>query len=407
MSSAAHVGVSAGRLATGRATLGSPSVVLFLALFASQAGVLVLAPILGDLSDEFGVSLAAAGQVRFLAAPLAAIVALVAGRTLSRFSPRSLLAVGATLVGAGSIASAAAPSFTLLALAQVPTWAGAATLTAAGIAAAGAWSEPEQRMKVVAHALAGAPTAWIVGMPLIGLVAEIHWRLVFLALPLPAALLAGIAVASRPAGTPIGGGARASFAGLLGRRPARRWALGELLASSAWSGTLVFSGALFTEVYGASPTKTGVALAVVAAAFLLGNQLGGRLDQARARRTMLEASVAASLGVALTWALFPGMAVTVVLMSLASFVTSARTVSATAYGFSVSGDLGREVGAIRAATMQAGYLVGSSIGGLALALGGFGALAVAFGGLFVASTLPHVCLRRPACPARFAAQPVG
>lgn len=183
---------------------------------------------------------------------------------------------------------------------------------------------------------------------------------------------------------------------------AREWALGELFASSAWSGTLVFSGALFTEVYGTSPTETGIALAVVAAAFLLGNQVGGRLDQARARRTMLEASVAASLGVALTWAFFPGVAVTVVLMGLASFVTAARTVAATAYGFAVSGDLGREVGAMRGATMQAGYLIGSSVGGVALALGGFEALAVAFGALLVASTLPHVCVPRSACRAQIA-----
>lgn len=125
MSTPAHLGVTAAHLSTRRAVLGSPSVVLFLALFASQAAVLVLSPILGDVADEFGVSIAAAGQVRFLAAPLAAVVALVAGKALARFSPRSLLAVGAALVGAGSVGSAAAPSFTLLALAQVPTWAGA------------------------------------------------------------------------------------------------------------------------------------------------------------------------------------------------------------------------------------------------------------------------------------------
>ena len=404
MSTAVHGSDTWSSSAHDRALLGSPSVVLFLALFASQAGVLVLSPILGDVADEFGVSIAAAGQVRFLAAPLAAIAALVTGRMLARSSPRALLSVGAGLVGVGSIASAAAPSFTFLALAQVPTWVGAATLTAAGIAAAGAWSEPEQRMKVVAQALAGAPAAWIVGMPLIGVVAEVNWRLVFLALPLPATLVVAVALGSRPSDAPIGG-IRASFAGLLGRRHARRWALGELLASSAWSGTLVFSGALFTDVYGASATETGIALSVVAGAFLLGNQLGGRLDPARARRTMLEASVAASLGVVLTWAFFPGVAATIVLMSLASFVTAARTVSATAHGFALSGDLGREVGAIRAATMQAGYLVGSSVGGLALAIGGFEALALAFGGLFVASTLPHLCLRREVCPVRFAVQP--
>jgi hypothetical protein len=44
------------------------------------------------------------------------------------------------------------------------------------------------------------------------------------------------------------------------------------------------------------------------------------------------------------------------------------------------------------------------LGGLALAIGGFSALAVAFGGLFLASTLPYVCVRQ-ACRTRLALEP--
>ena len=400
MSAVLHAEVTPG----GRsAALASPSVVLFLALFASQAGVLVLAPILSDVASEFGVSIAAAGQLRILAAPLAAVVAVAAGRSLVRLSPRALLGTGSALLAIGSTASAAAPTFVLLALAQVPMWTGVALLLAAGIAATAAWSEPERRTRVVAHALAGPPAAWIVGMPVIGVVAEVHWRLAFLALPLPAALLTALAVARRPADVPIGG-ARASLAGLLGRRDARRWALGELLANSAWTGTLVFSGALFTEVHGMSLTATGVALALVAVAYLAGNQWAGRSDPARARRTMLEASVAAALAVALTWSIAPSVAVTLALFGVAAFLAATRTVAGTVYGFAMAGDLAREVGSIRAATTQIGYLIGSQVGGLALAVGGFDALAVAFGGLFLAATLPYLCVRAT-CRSRLAFEP--
>jgi predicted MFS family arabinose efflux permease len=351
-----------------------------------------MSPILADVASDFGMSIAEAGQLRILAAPLAAVVALAAGRLLVRFSPRALLVVGSVLLAAGSLASAAAPTFSLLALAQVPTWAGVAILIAAGVAATAAWSEPERRTKLVAHALAGPPAAWIVGMPVIGLVAEIDWRLTFLALPLPAALVALLAVAARPRDVPVAG-ARASLAGLLGRHDARRWALGELVANSAWTGTLVFSGALFTEVHGASSAATGMALALVAAAYLAGNQWAGRIAPERARRTMLEASVAASAAVTLTWALVPAVAVTLAIFGIAAFVAAARTVAGTVYGFALAGDLGREVGAMRAATTQIGYLVGSLVGGVALAAGGFGALGLAFGGLFLVSTLPY--LMRP------------
>jgi DHA1 family inner membrane transport protein len=372
--------------------LASPSLVLFLALFASQAGVLVLSPILSDVAADFGVSIAAAGQLRIIAAPLAAVVALGAGSALVRFSPRALLAVGSALLGLGSVASAAAPTFELLAIAQVPMWAGIAVLVAAGVAAAAAWSEPERRTRVVAHALAGPPAAWIAGMPVIGLVAEVHWRLAFLALPLPAALLAGLAVAGRPRDLPLTGRGT-SLSGLLRLPDARRWALGELLANSAWAGTLVFSGALLTEEYGLSTTVTGVALGGVAVAYLVANQLAGGMRDGAARRAMIACSVGASIAVALNWGFTPAVGVTLVFFSVSAAMAATRTVAGTVYGFTVAGDLGREVGTVRAVTTQSGYLIGSLVGGAALAVAGFVGLGIAFGGLFLASTLPYVAVR--------------
>lgn len=388
---------AAGRGASVRDGLASPSLALFLALFASQSGVLVLSPILSDVADDFGVSIATAGQLRIVAAPLAAAVALLAARSLVRFSPRALLGAGSVLVALGSVASALAPSFAALALAQVPLWAGISLLLTAAIAASAAWSTTESRTRVVASMYAGPPAAWIVGMPLIGVVAEVDWRLAFLVLPLPAALLAGLAVAGRPQDAPLAG-AGTSLRGLLRRSTPRRWALGELLATSAWAGTLVYSGALLTDGYGMTTTATGVALAAVAVAYLLGNQRAGRGSPDRARSTMLVTSVVGAVAVALTWAFTPAVAVTLVVFAISGAMVATRTVTSTVYGFSVAGDLGREVAAARAVTTQLGYLVGSLAGGAAFALGGFPALAVAFGGLLLASTLPYASFqlgRRP------------
>ena len=371
-----------------RDRLASPALVLFLALFASQSGVLVLSPILSDVADDFGVSIATAGQLRIVAAPLAAAVALLAARSLVRFSPRALLGAGSALVSLGSVASALAPSFAALVLAQVPLWAGISLLLTAAIAASAAWSTPESRTRVVASMYAGPPTAWIVGMPLIGVVAEVDWRLAFLVLPLPAALLAGFAAAGRPHDAPLAA-TGTSLRDLLRRPAPRRWALGELLATSAWAGTLVYSGALLTDGYGMTTTATGVALAAVAVAYLLGNQRAGRSSPDRARSTMLATSVVGAAAVVLTWAFTPAVAVTLVVFAISGAMVATRTVVATVYGFSVAGNLGREVAAARAVTTQLGYLVGSLAGGAAFALGGFPALAAAFGGLLLASTLPY------------------
>src|SRR6185503_19215751 len=50
----------------------------------------------------------------------------------------------------------------------------------------------------------------------------------------------------------------------------------------------------------------------------------------------------------LTWAFTPAVAVTLVVFAISGAMVATRTVTATVYGFSVAGDLGREVAAARA-----------------------------------------------------------
>jgi len=377
----------------------SPSAALFMCVFTSQAAVLVLSPILVDVARDFDVSTAAAGQLRIVAAPLAAVVAVVVARKAGSLPYRLLLAGGAGLVAGGSVGSAVAPSFETLAVAQVPLWIGVAMLVAGGIGAAGSWSAPAERTRLVARSLAGAPAAWIAGMPTIGWVAETDWRLAFLAVPLPAAVVTLILLAAIPGGaaerqtTP-------SLVGLLRKPRAGWWAFGELLAMSAWAGTLVFSGALFIETYGASPRLTGIVLATVAGAYLVGNVLGGRTSGACARRALAWSNVAAAVSVSLTWLITPNLLFTVTVFGLAAAIVAARTVIGTTYGFAIGGERTLEVGAARAALTQVGYLVGSLLGGAALAIGGRTAVGVAFGSLFLAAAAPYLSMWNARCEQR-------
>ncbi len=375
----------------------SPALVLFMCVFTSQAAVLVLSPILVEVARDLNVSTAVAGQVRVFAAPVALVVAVLVARSAGRLPLRYLLFVGSALVAVGSIASAAAPSFIVLALAQVPLWAGVAVLVAGGVGAAGSWTAAEARSRVLARALAGAPAAWVVGMPTIGLVAGVSWRLAFVVVPLPAAVATcAVLLKQRPESAAPRTGA--SLTGLLRQRGARPWLLGELLAMSSWAGTLVFSGALFVEVYGVSPRLTGVLLATVALAYLGGNALGGHIHHECLRRALARGNVAAAATVTLTWLIKPHVVVTLVLFSLTAVVVAARTVVGTAYGFALAGERKLEVGAARSAIQHAGYLVGSFVGGAALALGGYSAIGIAFGLMFLAATAPYLSAWAARCP---------
>ena len=100
-------------------TRPQPALILFLAVFAAQAGFLVLTPILPDVAGEFGVSTAMAGGLRIASGLAGTAVALTLGLTAPRLGLRDLVAAGLLLVGLGSVTGAAAPTFAVLAVSQV------------------------------------------------------------------------------------------------------------------------------------------------------------------------------------------------------------------------------------------------------------------------------------------------
>ena len=244
---------------------------LFLSLFAAQAGVIAAAPVLALLADDLGVSTAVAGQLRTVAGISAALTALAAAPVSRVLSLRRQLLAGAVLLGLGSLASACAPSFVVLLAAQVPLGVGVAGLTTAGTLAAAEWVPEEHRMRTLSWAVVGQPAAWIVGMPLVGLVGAGSWRLGWIALPLAASLVAAVAVLgsraereTREPQDPV------PLRVALESDRLRRWLVSELLANAAWVGTLVYAGAMLVDEHHASSGSAGVLLASAAVGYIAG-----------------------------------------------------------------------------------------------------------------------------------------
>ena len=369
---------------------GAVSVALFTALFASQAAVIAMSPVLADVAGDLHVSTAAAGQLRTITGLAAGITALMLGSFAGRLGLGRQLLVASALLALGSVASAAAPSFVLLSLAQLPVGVAVAVLTTAGTLAAAEWVSPALRTRTLSWALVGQPAAWIVGMPLIGLLGERSWRYGWLALPFVASVVAGILVASRagegPARVPP---ARARAA--LGDRTLARWLASELFANAAWAGTLVYAGALFAESYGTSTRLTGCLLAVAAGAYVAGNLTSRRLVRHEPRRTLVLLAVSLAVTDSLFGLARSDAAASTVLFSTAAFAAGARTLVASSFALATAPHLRPAVTSLRAATMQFGYFAGSIAAGLALAVGGYGALGATMGLFFLgaAATLVH------------------
>jgi predicted MFS family arabinose efflux permease len=367
--------------------LHHPAVVLFACLFASQSALLVLSPTLVEIARDFDVSTATAGQLRSVSGAAGGVTALLLAAAPRRPGLRELLSLGAALIAAGSLLSAAAPAFLVLALAQAVLGVGVGLLVALAVAAAFEWPERSQRPQVLAWAIVGMPTAWIAGMPLVGAIADHGWRGAWLAVPAAAALIAFVLVRLRPADAPS---RRIDGAAAAWRRPeVRRFASGELLANAAWAGVLTYSGALLLESYAISPGFTALCLGAMAVAMLPGTFLARRRVMSATPRLLAGVTAFQAAAVLALGTVRPSLAVTVALLATMAFVNGTRTMIASALGMDTAADDRVAVMSLRAAANQFGYLLGAGAGGLALALGGFAALGVTYCALFLATVAIH------------------
>ena len=214
-----------------------PVVALFLCLFANQSGTLVLSPILVEVARDFEVSTAAAGQLRAVSGVAAGATALAIGMLTRRAGLRRLILSGLALLAAGCLVSAAAPAFFVLALAQVPVGVAVGILLSSSVAGAAQWAPRHARAQALSWAFAGQAAAWIIGMPVIGVVGEASWRYAWLAVPLAAAVLA-FAAASRLPAAPVLPGPAGGLRALVRDRDVAVWAIGELFAYAAWTGKI-------------------------------------------------------------------------------------------------------------------------------------------------------------------------
>jgi predicted MFS family arabinose efflux permease len=363
-------------------------VTLMTALAASQAALVVLNPLLPDVARELDVSVASAGQLRTVSGFAAGVAALAVGLLATRVGLRELMLGAIATLAFGSVVSALAPDLAVLIAAQTLAGLGIGVSYSAAVAATAEWSTAANRSRVLAVTLLGPPLAWIVGMPLIGLVGEFSWRLAWIVIPVSMAVVA-IGLLLRRSTTPPAR-ERAGLRLVLSQPGVKRWSIGELFAFSGWAGALVYVGALLVESYDLSIAATGLALGFGALVYVPGNLLFRRWVDVHGRILLVALAISAAVTVALLGAWRPSLWVSLVLFSLLCFIAGGRTLAGSARGLGLAQELRLGVTGVRTAAIQSGYFVGAAVGGIALATGGYALLGAAFAGLFVAAAIPHL-----------------
>lgn len=361
-----------------------------LATVATQSSIVVLAPLVVEIGRSFDASVSAVGVARSVLAAAAVAVSLAIGPLIDRVGVRPLIVWGALLAMAGAGLTAAAPSLGLFYAAHAVSGAGVACLLSAGFAGVAAFFPREDAAWALGYVVGAQSIAWIAGNPVIGLLAEAgSWRLAYLvpagmaALALAVGLALPVGRVASPGG--IGTGLTAVF-----RNPsARRWTIAELVAYSAWTAELTYSGAFYIESYDVGEATVGVLLAVGSLVFLATSLNTERLMSRFQRRAVI-ALAALGMGVLLVplLSLTPSVVFTLGLFCLTALFASIRSTGSSALGLAQFPERPGAMMGARTAGAQLGYMIGAAAGGIVLALADFAALGlVLFAGMAVSALL--------------------
>jgi len=370
-------------------TRGRRLLPLVLATTATQSSIVVLTPIVVAVSRDLGASVSAVGQARTVLAAVACLAAFRAGSLIDSLGVRPLIVWGSVLALAGALATALAPSLGFFYAGHAVTGLGVAALLSAGFAGVSAYFPERDAAWALGYVVGSQSIAWIVGNPIIGLLTDWgSWRLAYV-VPATIGLLslaAGLA-APKPEerSAPTGGG----IAGVARDTSARRWAVAELVAYAAWTAELTYAGAFYIETYGVSESSLGFLLAVGSVAFLIATLSSHRVA-ARWERRRLIATTGVAMGALLIvfFNVTPAVGFSVSLICVVAVCAGLRSTGSSALGLSQLPAHPGSMMAARTASAQLGYMIGAVVGGIVLAVAGFGTLGwVLFGGMAFSALL--------------------
>lgn len=354
---------------------------LIVTMIVNQTGVVIISPLVVDIAEAFNVSVSAAAQLRTASALVSAVLAPFVGIASERLGSRPLIIGGLVGVGLAGLGSALAPSFGVLLAVQAAGGLGIAALLSMGYAAVGDYFPPERRAWAIGMVTIGQPLAWVVGLPLIGFLADtFSWRASFLGVPMAFSLV-GLAFALRlPAPRWAAGreprtrrGHGGSLGSLIRDRSAVTWVIAELSAYTGWAGTLTFLGAFYISRYDLSAGLASPLLSLTALGFVGGSLVAHRIGQGR-RLPIVVLAAAVLSGALLLFALGRPMplALAVVLLTAFGLSQGVRGATSSSLGLQQSPTHRGTLMALRAAVVQMGYVLGAIGGALLLPIGGFG-----------------------------------
>jgi DHA1 family inner membrane transport protein len=375
---------------------------LTLAIFGFATCVTMLGPLLVDLSRELDVSL---GQAGLLAAAMAvswAVAAPFAGMLSDRIGRRPMIVLALGGLGAATLGAGLAPDFGVLLVLRVLAGMFGGFGPAVVIAAAGDLFPPHRRGMAMGWTNLGFSLAAIVGVPAIGAIGgTFGWRWAFAATGLMVLLLGLLIRLMFPSPkvvhaeheAPISYRAVLTLTGL--------WSIlgANLFERALFNLAVLYLPSFLMLSYGLDAVAVAPILVLMAIGSIVGTMGGGWLSD-RFPKAMLFVAAQALAG-AMALALLtqtPGLAISATGGALFTLVNASSRPALLALSAELSTRHRGAVLGVFSMANQGGIMFGSIVGGLAIGLGGYGALAVtmAVDGIVASGLALPLLRKRPA-----------
>ena len=367
----------------------SPTRVLALLCAASFLTIVVISimgPVLIQLAEEFDTSVAVAGQLGAVIFITWGGVAPLVGPVSDTYGRRLVALTGLMLMAVGILGSGLAWSYGSLMALRLLTGVGGSMSIPNSIATIADIYPPERRGRAVGWLLSINGLGAVLGVPMVAILAGIGgWRLPFFVLGALLLFVWSLLWVWFPR-TPQEPGRSLDFFSRfkeVGGSSVYWYALvSNALKVGAQIGASVYLAAYLIRTYDLKTEETALPLALLGAGSVVGSFLGGRVaeDPNRMRWVFLSILLGAAL-IGLVFNLNISVWATVGIAFAGSFMFAVSSPFIAILMAEMGGGSRATSTGILATSNQFGGLVGASIGGLMLSLGGFSLVGILFAGM--------------------------
>ncbi|MEE3014083.1 MAG: MFS transporter [Chloroflexota bacterium] len=355
--------------------------VIAAALFLNNTVALMLGPLLVDIAHDFDTSVAVTGQLAAATFFSWAIFAPLVGPFSDSFGRRLVALTGLGLMGACILAAAFATDFIVLIVLLMGTGLGGAMIPPNSMAAVSEAVSEEKKGRAIGVVQGTMQSAAVIGVPVVAVLASIAgWRLPFLVcggLLMVTLACSWLWYPKGPATGPRTFSYLSRFRELGSISAFRIGMLATFSQRIAFYAVTGYIAAYLIGTYGMSVGETALPLAVVGAGAVVGSLWGGMIASDRNRLGFAAGSaLAGGTAAVVLFAVDPAIWATVAIAFGAVLVLSIGWPVFITFATDVAGSSRATGIGMMGASNRMGGFVGSAVGGVFLAIGGFPALGI-------------------------------